>query len=81
MTGISFKSLLTNDQGVLKEVLIKFKYVTSEPKERRQDPQLGSIHRIKVLDRASLIPLPPLSINELIHARRLCWNYIETLKL
>ncbi|EHL30551.1 hypothetical protein [Legionella drancourtii] len=80
MTGLSFKSSLTNDYGLVKDVLIQFKYITSEPKALRQDPQLGSIHLINVLDIDSLTPLPSLSINARIQARRLCWNYLDRIK-
>ncbi len=80
MTGLSFKSSLTNDCGIVNDVLIQFKYINSEPKALRQDPKLGSIHLINVLDIDSLTPLPSLSINERIHARKLCWNHLEHIR-
>ena len=76
MTGISFKSSLTNDLGEQNEVLIEFNYVMPEKEEERQDPWLGSIHLTRVIDATSFIPLPVLSINERINARRLCWEHL-----
>jgi hypothetical protein len=74
----TFSTTLFKDNGLCQTIKISFTYFLPEHHRQWQDPHLGSISLLEVLNQDELSILASLSINEHIKIRHECWSYIET---
>lgn len=77
MAVYSFSTALFKDNGLCQTINISFAYFLPEHHQQWQDPQLGSIALLEVLNRDERSILSLLSIDEHIKIRHECWSFIE----
>ncbi len=65
-------------EGDNQTINITFNYFLPEYHKLWQDPRLGSITLLEVLDHVKRSILSLLSIDEYIKIRHKCWSYIES---
>lgn len=73
----SFTTTLFKDNGICQSVTVSFTYFLPEHHRQWQDPNLGSISLLEVVNLEQCSILSSLSINEHIAIRHECWAYIE----